>query len=147
MPTLLQHLLCKPNGSAVILCNAINHYSVQPYVTVNIESSVIKLQAFPCPLMIVSICNPPCHSISTDEYQEYLTTLGPYFLVAGNRNAKHSAWGSRLITPKRRNLLQEIQRNNVNYLSTDETTDPLSPDGLDFASNQRDFSHVLTNRT
>jgi len=58
--------------------------------------------------------------------------------VAGDWNAKHTAWGSRLITPKGRNLLHITQHNNLNYLSTGEPTYwPADlnkiPDLLDFA--------------
>lgn len=125
-------------GSAVIIRKAINHYSMQPYVTVKIQSAIIKLQAFPWPLTIAAIYSPPRHIISTDEYLEFLATLGPHFLVAGDWNAKHTAWGSRLITPKGRNLLEAIQQNNLNYLSAGEPTywpTDLNkiPDLLDFA--------------
>jgi hypothetical protein len=42
--------------------------------------------------------------------------------LAGDWNAKHTAWGSRLITPKGRELLEDIQQNNLNYISTGEPT-------------------------
>jgi hypothetical protein len=42
--------------------------------------------------------------------------------VAGDWNAKHTARGSRLITPKGRNLLNVIQQHNLNYISTGEPT-------------------------
>jgi endonuclease/exonuclease/phosphatase (EEP) superfamily protein YafD len=42
--------------------------------------------------------------------------------VAGDWNAKHTAWGTRLTTPKDRNLLNVIQQNNLNYMSTGEPT-------------------------
>jgi hypothetical protein len=42
--------------------------------------------------------------------------------VAGDWNAKHTAWGSRLTTPKGRNLLNVMQQNNLNYMLTGEPT-------------------------
>jgi hypothetical protein len=58
--------------------------------------------------------------------------------VAGDWNAKHTAWGSRLTTSKSRNLLNVIQQNNLNYMSaggpTYWPTDLKEiPDLLDFA--------------
>ena len=42
--------------------------------------------------------------------------------MGGDWNAKHTNWGSRLITPKGRNLLQSITKHNCSYLSTGEPT-------------------------
>jgi hypothetical protein len=59
------------------------------------------------------------------------------FLTGGDWNAKYKEWGARLITPKGRNLLHAINRQNCKYLSTGEPpywpTDPNKlPDLLDF---------------
>jgi hypothetical protein len=48
--------------------------------------------------------------------------LGTYYLVAGDWNTQNTAWGFRLTTVKGRNLLQNIQQNDLNYLSTGEPT-------------------------
>jgi hypothetical protein len=58
--------------------------------------------------------------------------------VAGDWNAKHIAWGSRLVASKGRALFKAIQENNLNILSTGEPTywpTDLNkiPDPLDFA--------------
>ena len=73
-------------------------------------------------ITIAAIYSPPRHVISSEEYEDFLLHLGPHFIVADDWNAKHTAWGSRLITPKGRNLLHFIQHNNLNYLSTGEPT-------------------------
>jgi hypothetical protein len=64
----------------------------------------------------------PRHSISAEEYDHFLSQLGTQYLVTGDWNAKHTAWGSHLTTVKGRNLLQTIQQNNLSYLSTGEPT-------------------------
>jgi hypothetical protein len=73
------------------------------------------------PITIAAIYIPPRHTISCQEYGGFLLQLGPQFLVAGNWNAKHSACGSRLTTPKGRNLLN-ITQQNLNYMSAGEPT-------------------------
>lgn len=87
-------------GSVFIIRNAINHYPLQPNVTVNVQCTVIKIQAFPWPL------------------------------------AHHT-------------LLQAIQRNNLNYLSTGK---PIYwPSDLNKTSDVlyfivlKEFSHVFCN--
>lgn len=125
-------------GSAIIIRNTINHNLQKPYITNKIQSTIIKLETFPWPMSIAAIYSPPRHNITLGEYQDFLLTLGSHFLVAGDWNAKHTAWGSRLITPKGRNLLQAIQQNSLNILSTGEPTywptdTTKIPDLLDFA--------------
>jgi hypothetical protein len=80
---------------------------------------------------------PPGHTISSGEYVELLEFYGPKYLIGGDWNASHSQWGVRLITPKGRNLLEALKRQNCNYRSTGEPTYWPSdynklPDLLDF---------------
>jgi hypothetical protein len=56
-------------------------------------------------ITIATIYSPPKHTITCQEYENVLLQLGPHFLVAGDWNAKHTAWRSRVITPKGRVLL------------------------------------------
>ena len=88
--------------------------------------------------IIAAIYSPPRHVTSSEEYEDFLLHIGTHFIVAGDWNAKHTAWGSRLIAPKVRNLLHVIQHNDLNYLSTGEPTYwpadlNKNPDLLDFA--------------
>ena len=70
----------------------------------------------PRTITIAAIYSPPRHAISSEEYEDFLLQLGLHFVVAGDWNAKHTAWGSILTTPKGRNLLHVIQHNTLNYL-------------------------------
>ena len=66
------------------------------------------------------------HSIKKDDYEEFFKTLGNRFLAGGDYNAKHTIWGSRLMSPKRRQLKLAIDSLNWNVFSTGEpTTKPL----------------------
>ena len=80
---------------------------------------------------------PPSHRIEVDDYDNFLHRLGNKFIVGRDWNAKHTNWGSRIVTPKGKNLLQSITNFNCSYLSTGEPTywpsDPnQTPDLLDF---------------
>jgi hypothetical protein len=72
--------------------------------------------------MIAAIYSPPRHSITTEEYKAYLTSLGHQFIAAGDWNAKHTTWGLRLTTAKGRNLLNAMANLNITHLSTGEPT-------------------------
>jgi endonuclease/exonuclease/phosphatase (EEP) superfamily protein YafD len=74
------------------------------------------------PITIAAVYSRPRHKIYFQEYEDFLLQLVPHCLVAGDWNAKHTAWGSRLTTPKGTNLLNVIQQSNLNYMSTGEPT-------------------------
>jgi hypothetical protein len=94
------------------------------------------------PITIAAIYSPPRHMISTREYQHYCNTLRSHFIDAGDWNAKHTNWGSRLITQKGKNLLDSILQDDLRHLSTGEPTYwPADrnkiPDLLDFVITKR----------
>jgi hypothetical protein len=125
-------------GSTLIIKSQLKHYVVEPYIRNKIQSTIIKLESMTRPITIAAIYSPLRHSISCQEYEDFLLQLGPHFLVAADWNTKHTAYGSRLTTPKGRNLLNGIQQNNLNYMSTGKPTywpTDLNkiPDLLDFA--------------
>jgi hypothetical protein len=125
-------------GSAIIIKCTIKHHELQPYVSSKIQSPKIEIHTANWTITIAAIYSPPRHNITTPEYHQYFSTLGPRFLVAGDWNAKHPTWGSRLTTQKGRALHQAAQLNNLNFLSTGEPTYwptdiHKTPDLLDFA--------------
>ena len=65
---------------------------------------------------------PPRHSIAKENFDSLFDALGNRFIAGGNYNAKHTQWGSRLVTARGKNLLQSITTNNLNYLTTYEPT-------------------------
>jgi hypothetical protein len=87
-----------------------------------IQGTILQLEALSRPVVIAAVYNASRHSISAEEYNLFLTQLGTYYLVSADWNAKHTAWGSHLMTVKEINLLQVLQQNNHNYLSTGKPT-------------------------
>jgi hypothetical protein len=66
-----------------------------------------------------------------------LATLWQQFLAEGDYNAKHPQWASRLITPRRQELLKAMQAEHLSHVSTGEPTywsndRRLVPDLIDF---------------
>jgi hypothetical protein len=89
------------------------------------------------PLTLSAVYCPLRHAIVSREYVDLLESYGSEYLIGGDWNAKHTQWGARLITTKRRSLLEAMHRQNSNYLSTGEPTYWPSdhnklPDLLDF---------------
>ena len=92
--------------AAVILRSSIRHHELLPHQSDKIQAATVQLEAHPWPLMISAIYRPQRKAISTDDDVTLFRSLGCRFLIGGDWNAKHNAWGARLMTPKERNLLQ-----------------------------------------
>jgi hypothetical protein len=74
------------------------------------------------PLTIAAIYCPPKHTIKAEQFRHFYATLQNRFLAGGDYNAKHTHWGSRLITPRGRELLKAVQEENLMHVSTGEPT-------------------------
>ena len=75
--------------------------------------------------------------ITTSQYDDYFKSLGTRFILAGDLNAKHTDWGSRLTNKKGRNLIDAIKKNSCKFTSTGEpmywpTDRNKPPDLIDF---------------
>jgi hypothetical protein len=55
-------------------------------------------------------------------FLQYPNTLGRSFIAGGDYNAKHTDWGSRLITPRRLEALKAMERENLKHLSPEGPT-------------------------
>jgi len=51
---------------------------------------------------------------------QFFNSLGYHFIAAGDYNAKHTHWGSRLMTPKEEQLYNAIikAKNKLDYVSS-----------------------------
>jgi hypothetical protein len=80
---------------------------------------------------------PSRHTVKQVQLAAFYSTLGRRFIAGGDYNAKHTDWGSRLITPRGREILRTMEQLNLPHLSTGEPTYWPSdrnklPDLLDF---------------
>jgi hypothetical protein len=99
------------------------------------------------PLTIAAVYCPPKQVIKTDQFLSFYSTLGHRFLAEGDYNAENCHWGSRLTSPRGRELFSAIQMANIAHVSTGEPTHWPSdrwkmPDLIDFAVVQRIPAHT-----
>lgn len=123
-------------GSAILIQNNINHFLKPEYKSEYIQATSVYLSDLH--LTISSVYSPPRHNIQKEQYTQFFQTLGNKFIAAGDYNAKHLYWGSRLTSPKGRQLLQAISNLNLDVVSSGRPThwpsDPNKiPDLIDFA--------------
>ncbi|KAG7296733.1 hypothetical protein JYU34_020641 [Plutella xylostella] len=124
-------------GTAVLIKSCIKHYPLPSFCTEQIQASTVAIQQRGGYLNVSSVYCPPKHKIDESRFKDYLTTLGPRFIAGGDWNAKHTHWGSRLITTRGRELKKSIDSLKLTTLSSNEPThwptDPNKrPDLIDF---------------
>jgi hypothetical protein len=73
-------------------------------------------------LTIPAVYIPPKYTAKQEQLEDFYNILGRWFIAVGDYNAKHTGWGSRLITPRRREVLKTMERNSLKHLSTGEPT-------------------------
>ena len=123
-------------GTALLVRNNIKHYPMPEYRTEHIQATSIAITG--SNVVIASIYCPPRHNISKEQFVDFFSTLGTKFIVAGDYNAKHTFWGSRLTTPKGRQLLNAISSARLDVISGGQPTYwptdlNKTPDLIDFA--------------
>ena len=124
-------------GTAIIIKNSIKHHLHGHHTLAHLQATSITIDDWIGPLTIAAIYCPPKHTIKSEQFRSYYATLGHRFLAGGDYNAKHLHWGSRLTTPRGRELFKAMQADNLSYVSTGEPTHWPSdrrkvPDLLDF---------------
>ena len=108
-------------GTGIFIKKTISHYEKEELCEQFLQATSICIQADSLNIVISAIYCPPRFNISSTQFANYFNSLGPKFLAAGDYNAKHSFWGSRLISPRGRQLYNAII-NQYDVISTGEPT-------------------------
>lgn len=124
-------------GTAILIRHNIKHYLLPEYRTDHLQATSVCVEDWNGPLVLSAVYCPPRHNLNKDHFEAFFRTLGNRFIAGGDYNSKHQAWGSRLNTPKGRELYKAIRLNNLEAISTGEPTYWPSdanrmPDVLDF---------------
>jgi hypothetical protein len=109
-------------GTAIIIKSSIPHHPLNPYNQSHLQATSITLKDTKGPLILSAVYLPPNHTILQEQLEDYFHSIGPRFIAAGDYNAKHTNWGSRIISPRGRVLLKTMHNNNLNSLSSGEPT-------------------------
>jgi hypothetical protein len=109
-------------GSAIIIRNTIKHFILPNYQYDHLQATSIVVEDWMGPLTVSALYCPPRHNIADHQFLEYFNTLGPRFLAGGDYNAKHNMWGSRINSPRGRQLYKCISNNHMSFVSTGEPT-------------------------
>lgn len=109
-------------GSGILIKNRIKHHVNNEYTKEYIHSISITITETTGSLTVSSIYCPPKYSITEQQFTIFLQSLGSRFIAAGDYNAKHTHWGSRLVTTRGKNLLSSVSKLGLDVISTGEPT-------------------------
>lgn len=109
-------------GCAVIIRNGIKHYVLPNFQQDFLQACSVTIEDWAGPITLSAVYCPPRFAIQQHQFEAFFSTLGGKFLAGGDYNAKHPNWGSRLTTPRGRQLLATINANQLEHLSTGEPT-------------------------
>lgn len=110
-------------GTAVIIKQNIYHFQQEEVRHPYIQATIVTVLNNEAELNIGAIYCPPRHSMEQKQYTELFNKLGPRFIIGGDFNVKHTAWGARIITPvKGKTLLNAINNSHCNVHSAREPT-------------------------
>lgn len=83
-------------GTAIIVKNNVKHFPQEEIRQDFLQATIITAQYNNADLNIAAVYCPPRHNIKSHQFEAVLDRLGPRFIIGGDFNAKHTAWGSRL---------------------------------------------------
>ncbi|KAL4148240.1 hypothetical protein QTP88_002521 [Uroleucon formosanum] len=109
------------------------HNINQPYL----QAANIKIKINHLNVTISSAYFPPGQQITEPKLKSFIQSLGNFFIIGGDFNAKHTQWGSRYTNTRGRLFHTSILKNKLSFISPDEPTywpahENRSPDILDF---------------
>jgi endonuclease/exonuclease/phosphatase family metal-dependent hydrolase len=124
-------------GSAIIIKRSIKHHQLDSHTQDFLQATSVSVEDSTGPLTVSAVYLPPRHTVKQEQLAAFYNALGRRFIAGGDYNAKHTDWGSRLITPRGREVLKTMEQLKLHHLSTGEPTYWPSdcnklPDLLDF---------------
>ena len=109
-------------GTGIIIKSSIKHYEFPSFQKDYLQATSVAIEDCRGKITTSAVYCPPRQSIAKENFDSFLDALGTRFIAEEDYNAKHTQWGSRLVTARGTNLLKSITTNNLNYLTTYEPT-------------------------
>lgn len=109
-------------GSAVIVKSNIEHWLENNISCEEFQATTVTVIVSSSPMSVTSVYSPPRHNIKSTLYKELINSHKYRFVMGGDFNAKNIQWGSRLTTPKGKELYTAIRNTGCEFISTGKPT-------------------------
>ncbi len=100
----------------------IRNHSLPSYQQDFLQASLIHIETKNVNFVLAAIYCPPRYTMNLTRLISFLTQLGNRFIAGGYFNSKHTQWGSRLTTPRGRQLFQALNSTHTSFISTGKPT-------------------------
>ena len=117
------------HAGAAILIKSTLQFTPLPKINKDfLQAALININLNHVPIKIAAVYCPPKHKITPPQYETFFNSLGHYFIVGGDLNAKNQIWGCHSTNPKGHALLQIINSNHYSTITPSNPTYwPTSP--------------------
>jgi hypothetical protein len=88
------------NRTAIIIKNSIKYHQLNNYSQDFLQATSVSVEDSVGLITILAVYLPPKYSVKQEQLEDFYNNLGRRFIAGGDYNAKHTDWGSRLITPR-----------------------------------------------
>jgi hypothetical protein len=109
-------------GSSIIIKRSIKHHHLNNHSEDFFQATSVSVEDYTGPVTVSVVCLPHKPTVEHDQLAALYNTLVHRFIARGDYNAKLTAWGSRLISPRGREVLKTMEQLNLNHISTGEPT-------------------------
>jgi len=109
-------------GTGILIRRGIKHYMHSTFSKTFLQATSIVIEEWSGNCVFTAVYCPPKFAINKEQFSEFFKSLGSKFLAGGDFNAKHTQWGSRLITMRGRQLWNAINDDNLRHISTGSAT-------------------------
>jgi hypothetical protein len=110
-------------GSVILVKNNLTHSLLPSFSETYLQATSILVSVNKhLNLSFSSIYCPPGPKINSNNFINYFESLGKYFIVAGDLNAKHSSWGCLSTNPRDRILYNSINNSNIKIIPPSNPT-------------------------
>lgn len=109
-------------GAAIIIKSSLLYTPCQSIQENYLQSAILTIKLNHIPVTIAATYFPPKHKITLIQYEHFFNSLGHYFIVGGDLNAKNQFWGCHTTNPKGRTLLQLANLKKYSILAPPDPT-------------------------
>jgi len=92
-------------GTTIIIRSSIKYYEIDKHQRDFLQATSVVMETWNGCIIISTVYSPPKHATKSEQYMKFLETLGNRFIAAGDYDAKHTQWESRVTSPRGRELL------------------------------------------